>query len=85
VCSSDLQAGVKEQGFIVHDEVLVERQPACAWDPHRRIDPMNPISDLMHIRPRLRIRDGHRRLLSMNVTAETFGYLSLDYAELAAS
>ena len=45
--------GVEEQWFIIHDEVLVEREPACAFDHNGRIDAIDPVRNLMHIRPGL--------------------------------
>jgi len=45
------QAGVKEQRFIIYDDVLVKRETARTFDLDRRVDAINPVSDLMHIRP----------------------------------
>jgi len=51
---------------IIHDEKLVEREPTGTWDLDRRVDAINPVSDFMHIRSGLPVRDYHRRFLSTN-------------------
>jgi hypothetical protein len=57
---------VEEQWFIIDDEVLVEREPACPLDHDRRVNAIDFLSNLMHIRPGLPIRNGHQNLLAMD-------------------
>ena len=40
-------AGVEEQWLLIHDDVLVERELARALDLDRRVDSIDPVSDLM--------------------------------------
>jgi hypothetical protein len=55
-------AGMEEQWFIIHDEVLVERESACTFNRNRGVNPIDPVSNLMHIRPGLPVRIGHEIL-----------------------
>jgi hypothetical protein len=57
------RSGVKEQRFIIHDEILVEGEAACTFDYNRRIDAIDPVSNLMYIRPGLPVRNGHQTSL----------------------
>src|SRR5947207_2970920 len=58
------RASVEEQWGIVHDEVLVKREPASTFNLNRRVDAVDPIGNFMHVRPRLAIRNSHKTLLA---------------------
>jgi hypothetical protein len=57
------RAGVEEQWVVIHDEVLVERESTCTFNRNRGVNPIDPVSNLMHIRPGLPVRNGHLNLL----------------------
>jgi len=46
---------MKEQRVIIHDEVLVEGEPACAIDQNWRADAIDLLRDLVHIGARLAV------------------------------
>src|SRR5688572_8739769 len=70
------RAGMEEQWFLIDDEILVEREAARAFDHDRSVDAIDPFSDLMHIRSRLPVRHGHRRLLAMGYALVALGCLT---------
>jgi hypothetical protein len=53
---------MKEQGLVVHDQVLVEREAAGTFDNHGRVDSIDPVGNLMDICPGLLVCDGHQNL-----------------------
>src|SRR6266545_23199 len=56
------RTGVEKQWHVIRDEVLIEREPACAFDRNWRVDAIDRVSHLMHIRPGLPVRDNHQTL-----------------------
>jgi hypothetical protein len=60
------RAGVEEQWILIHDEVLVKREPACTLDHNRRANAIDSLSNFMHLRPELPVRRSHQTLLAMD-------------------
>jgi hypothetical protein len=50
-------ARMKEQRLIVYDEILIKRKAAGAFGDDWRVDAIDLVRHLMHVRSRLRVRD----------------------------
>jgi hypothetical protein len=55
--------GVEKQWVVIQDEVLIKRESARTFNHNRRVNAIDPVSNLIHIRPGLFIRYGHLNLL----------------------